>query len=93
MSSGLISAAAFGRSLPPNGPALLPPVALVINTPSTTYKGSLLPVILLAPLSNTLEEEPTAPELEVTCTPEIFPDKALAMLVSLACTKASPSIS
>ena len=65
MSSGLISAAPFGKSTPPPEPAL-PKLELLIGTPSTTYKGSLFPVIEELPLNTILDEAPTLPEVPVT---------------------------
>ena len=61
ISSGLRSEAPFGRSTPPPEPAS-PKLRLLIGTPSTTYSGSLLPVIEELPLNTILEEAPTLPE-------------------------------
>ena len=89
MSSGLILATPFGKSRPPPDPAF-PADELSKGTPSTINNAWLFPVIEELPLNTTLEEDPTAPELFVTCTPAILPLKAFTKLLSLASVSASP---
>src|SRR5690242_5566337 len=53
---------------------------LFIGTPSTTYKGWLLPEIEVRFLNTIVVEEPGAPPDEVTLRPETFPCKAVLRL-------------
>ena len=91
ISSGLISDRPLPISIEGFHISLLSaPVKLSIGTPSTTINGWFRPVTELLP-RNWILEEPPAPLLErMICTPDTLPVKALAKLVSRACTKSSP---
>ena len=73
ISSGLIELNTFEDA------ALCPKFPVVIATPSTIYKGEVLPVIEPIPLIWISPEDPGAPVLEETRTPDTFPAKALSI--------------
>src|SRR5690554_1391248 len=52
-----------------------------IGKPSTTYSGSLLPCMELAPRIRTFKPAPGAPVVGETCTPAARPDKDWRTLV------------
>ena len=95
----MILAIPFGKSLPPPLLGLLTaaaPVSLLVplelsnGIPSTTNNASLFPVIVELPRKTILADEPTAPELPVTCAPAIFPLSALTRLASRASVRVAP---
>src|SRR5699024_359222 len=71
-------------------PKEAPTVELYAGTPSITNKGSLSPVIVLAPRITILDAAPGAPDVPVILTPAAFADKPETTFVSRDLVIASP---
>src|SRR5699024_10152694 len=62
------------------------------GTPSITYKGELLPLMVVKPRIRTLPADPGAPELASNCNPGADPSKAEVTLLTALFSKSLADI-